>query len=104
AEDGIRDRNVTGVQTCALPILLATVRRRARERDKVVHSLWYTSSDKPKHLIRVPRPKDYIVGEPAPQHEAWNEKDFASVADRIKIGRASCRERVEETVYGGGVE
>src|SRR5207249_8113052 len=24
AEDGIRDRNVTGVQTCALPILLPT--------------------------------------------------------------------------------
>src|SRR5699024_11526872 len=24
AEDGIRDRNVTGVQTCALPILVAT--------------------------------------------------------------------------------
>src|SRR5207249_6727141 len=28
AEDGIRDRNVTGVQTCALPIC------RARERDR----------------------------------------------------------------------
>src|SRR5699024_2087008 len=26
AEDGIRDRNVTGVQTCALPILLFTVK------------------------------------------------------------------------------
>src|SRR5207249_5660613 len=25
AEDGIRDRNVTGVQTCALPILSASV-------------------------------------------------------------------------------
>jgi len=25
AEDGIRDRDVTGVQTCALPISLATV-------------------------------------------------------------------------------
>src|SRR5699024_11541331 len=25
AEDGIRDRNVTGVQTCALPILLSIV-------------------------------------------------------------------------------
>src|SRR5437773_6458926 len=25
AEDGIRDRDVTGVQTCALPILLFTV-------------------------------------------------------------------------------
>src|SRR5207237_4557485 len=27
AEDGIRDSSVTGVQTCALPILSATVRR-----------------------------------------------------------------------------
>src|SRR5699024_11469462 len=27
AEDGIRDRNVTGVQTCALPILFAKVPR-----------------------------------------------------------------------------
>src|SRR5207249_8873174 len=25
AEDGIRDRNVTGVQTCALPILLSRI-------------------------------------------------------------------------------
>src|SRR5690625_7236615 len=30
AEDGIRDRHVTGVQTCALPILRATVRRDPR--------------------------------------------------------------------------
>src|SRR5207249_6784301 len=29
AEDGIRDRNVTGVQTCALPILRARLRLRA---------------------------------------------------------------------------
>src|SRR5207249_8247823 len=30
AEDGIRDRNVTGVQTCALPILLLRQRAEAR--------------------------------------------------------------------------
>src|SRR5205823_12034731 len=30
AEDGIRDKLVTGVQTCALPILIATLRSRAR--------------------------------------------------------------------------
>src|SRR5207249_5089354 len=30
AEDGIRDRNVTGVQTCALPILGAVSRRGGR--------------------------------------------------------------------------
>src|SRR5699024_3963700 len=34
AEDGIRDRNVTGVQTCALPILRAA---RARARPGVPH-------------------------------------------------------------------
>src|SRR5207249_7273954 len=28
AEDGIRDRNVTGVQTCALPIFVAHLERR----------------------------------------------------------------------------
>src|SRR5207249_10212908 len=32
AEDGIRDRNVTGVQTCALPISRSSTRIRAEER------------------------------------------------------------------------
>src|SRR5699024_11283362 len=31
AEDGIRDRNVTGVQTCALPISVAVIILRKRE-------------------------------------------------------------------------
>src|SRR5207249_8138522 len=31
AEDGIRDRNVTGVQTCALPISSSTDGRRSRD-------------------------------------------------------------------------
>src|SRR5699024_11698098 len=29
AEDGIRDRNVTGVQTCALPILMMAITKRS---------------------------------------------------------------------------
>src|SRR5699024_12078774 len=32
AEDGIRDRNVTGVQTCALPISATALSRCARDR------------------------------------------------------------------------
>src|SRR5699024_11577884 len=32
AEDGIRDRNVTGVQTCALPIYLSGIYHRLRTR------------------------------------------------------------------------
>src|SRR5699024_12040939 len=31
AEDGIRDRNVTGVQTCALPILYKGMKAAAKE-------------------------------------------------------------------------
>src|SRR5699024_11607873 len=36
AEDGIRDRNVTGVQTCALPILTSLF-------SVVLHNLWSLS-------------------------------------------------------------
>src|SRR5207249_9190368 len=38
AEDGIRDRNVTGVQTCALPIsrLLSERRRASRTPDRTL--------------------------------------------------------------------
>src|SRR5437868_7580269 len=41
AEDGIRDRNVTGVQTCALPIL--KVRLVPRIRD-LSFTFWYLTS------------------------------------------------------------
>src|SRR5699024_12220514 len=36
AEDGIRDRNVTGVQTCALPILNSMRRFATQELDSVL--------------------------------------------------------------------
>src|SRR5699024_11859065 len=36
AEDGIRDRNVTGVQTCALPIYLSI--KRSTENGKLISS------------------------------------------------------------------
>src|SRR5699024_11368013 len=38
AEDGIRDRNVTGVQTCALPISLVNDARVAAIRDVMMES------------------------------------------------------------------
>src|SRR5207302_8196587 len=66
AEDGIRDFHVTGVQTCALPIL-------AR--------LWFAPP----------------AGAPA----AANHWRATPRAASQKIGRASCRERVEITVGAG---
>src|SRR5207248_8393692 len=66
AEDGIRDRTVTGVQTCALPILWPLLRA-SRSRRKA--RKWpYTRQETPRVLGR------------------WNQ---------MEIGRASCRERVQ---------
>src|SRR5699024_11784673 len=40
AEDGIRDRNVTGVQTCALPILKLRVQARAHSGQVAIWLAW----------------------------------------------------------------
>src|SRR5699024_8540078 len=37
AEDGIRDRNVTGVQTCALPISNRAIEKGLEHRKEVIH-------------------------------------------------------------------
>ena len=65
AEDGIRDSPVTGVQTCALPILVARLPESARDR-----------------RVRSCNP----VVETAGQTRFPGEES--------EIGRASCRERV----------
>src|SRR5207247_7315848 len=96
AEDGIRDPLVTGVQTCALPISL--------RRSGDFHPRFY-----------VPARPDFDCGpvsEKSESREVRIPKLFrtylrfgaklcsAPALDR-KIGRASCRERVE--IYGGAV-
>src|SRR5699024_11869279 len=91
AEDGIRDRNVTGVQTCALPIflkleqqvgghVLAQIQRAVR-RDDVV---------------------DDVLGDLRAVGEILLKAVLEAAHQRfslVEIGRASCRERVES---GGG--
>src|SRR5687767_15305752 len=49
AEDGIRDKLVTGVQTCALPIWQQ--RRRARQSRRAGALL-----ERPRHLLDQPQP------------------------------------------------
>src|SRR2546425_9689117 len=83
AEDGIRDKLVTGVQTCALPISLE---RLSPEPARLLQP----------HLDRLRRRSDYRAGAPwqlfrttlafAPHRVLW--------PDLAQIGRASCRERV----------
>src|SRR5688500_20364713 len=81
AEDGIRDYKVTGVQTCALPIYLRRV------------LLWCSLAGAAGVAI------GYIAVAAVPLDTIllWE----GSVGQRLKIGRASCRER-EDRAEGEG--
>src|SRR5207248_7526782 len=90
AEDGIRDRTVTGVQTCALPIWFRV------ERLSVLSTTLRRST-------RNPRPAGPCAGAAASAalQSASRSRTRPSVRWAVKIGRASCRERGEG--WGGAV-
>src|SRR5207249_7785340 len=94
AEDGIRDRNVTGVQTCALPIYQVDVR--GHEEDAI--SEYRGAAVRPRLLcLRVPI-LPYL-----PARTGIERIDHVRVGDvHDQIGRASCRGRVKSTVWSGG--
>src|SRR5690348_17479337 len=82
AEDGIRDGRVTGVQTCALPILAHAVEI-AREDGAQIRK-------KPAEII------DNSFADQLTKSgflkELWGNELLPQ--EKRKIGRASCRERV----------
>src|SRR5437773_10984916 len=73
AEDGIRDRDVTGVQTCALPILR------------------YSNS---WSLFSAVAATQKFTAHSRSSGWMWS---FQNVGSLSQIGRASCREKVEIT-------
>src|SRR5205823_10633976 len=94
AEDGIRDKLVTGVQTCALPISYFIpdwpqtpfVRAARRLLSPIV---------RPPFDIMGPRFVSWLI--------AWPRlfrRSPRALQDFLKIGRASCRERVSYMVGG----
>src|SRR5205823_6887160 len=90
AEDGIRDKLVTGVQTCALPILTL-----AREEPGV--------TDSSTAIVDLASVARAVIGDLAPLAGAKRIDLGLSVADTgtAEIGRASCRERAEMAGVGG---
>src|SRR5699024_11404554 len=94
--DGIRDRNVTGVQTCALPILLSKSRSYspcpdcAGARLKPDAALWRVGAQ--------PAPQaDHPLFMPV--NAGFSTTTLArlpglNIVDLMQIGRASCREGV----------
>src|SRR5699024_12052235 len=102
--DGIRDRNVTGVQTCALPILRAV---RLGGAEPV--ALWHGEDDL-QGVEAVVLPGGFSYGD---YLRAGAISGFAPVMEKVvdaakggmpvlEIGRASCRESAE-VWEGGGV-
>src|SRR5699024_11224634 len=87
AEDGIRDRNVTGVQTCALPI---SVNKHISVTDICLLTVMVTSVQS-----MVTRQRQCVTQKPVCPRYPWNS---SVISTKIQIGRASCRERVEITV------
>src|SRR5205085_5725453 len=82
AEDGIRDLTVTGVQTCALPILNVSV----------IGAAGYTGGELIRLLVNHPN----VTLVSAVSQSQQGKKLSSVFTDLIgeKIGRASCRERV----------
>src|SRR5690606_40154769 len=101
AEDVIRHFHVTGVQTCALPILeFPTVLQQLSDRcttdlGKAVALEIEPLGDEGELIELLGRTSEYLAsfdnGNRIPNH----------YFDQIKIGRASCRERVWCWVVGG---
>src|SRR5699024_11832536 len=93
AEDGIRDRNVTGVQTCALPIYENPVPLAgASVSINGQGDSWsLETDDEGFYQLFVPAAESPLEIEVSAEGHI--------TASATEIGRASCRERVE--IYAG---
>src|SRR5207245_6743936 len=93
AEDGIRDATVTGVQTCALPILSRLVARLEegyqawQKRDLAAERIVYLYLD--AIYLKV-RSGGKVVSLPV-----LVALGVRAGGEKVQIGRASCRERGE---------
>src|SRR5699024_11396583 len=100
-EDGIRDRNVTGVQTCALPILISDIafaflRPCGMRRLPPSAAGWRACRMFLRSALIIIK-MSYADFQ---SFLAVGRENVKIVKISVKIGRASCRERVEES-WGG---
>src|SRR3989441_10938372 len=115
AEDGIRDKLVTGVQTCALPICAGKVHALGtsgyRRSPVMPETPTIAEAGVPGYEATIwlglmapagtPRPIleklnveiSKVVNAPEVK-EAWSKQGAVPISMSVEIGRASCRERV----------
>src|SRR5699024_11290181 len=85
AEDGIRDRNVTGVQTCALPILVGGL---------IMDYLIVSDTHGDRQILAdiIAHYKGHVRAMFYNGDSELQRSD--ELFDTLQIGRASCRERL----------
>src|SRR5699024_11870883 len=96
AEDGIRDRNVTGVQTCALPICAACHRCRSWPRRPSHGSCTGLQSlDLAGSVFRCPkwRSEERRVGKEC--RARWGPDDYKKKGGSEREGGEECRAEME---------
>src|SRR5205823_12146555 len=101
-EDGIRDKLVTGVQTCALPIFSFPRSSSVTEvagATLIVETSMSASAARSSHNIA--DLSTFLAHGPVGVRRAILDQPAVQQSRISQIGRASCRERVE--IAGGGV-
>src|SRR5687767_15902808 len=111
AEDGIRDKLVTGVQTCALPILMTPIavaivgglgKETERTAEATLLGVAYAASlggigtpiGTPTNLIFLGAARELFPLEKTVTFAQWMFFGGAYLVLLVQIGRASCREGV----------
>src|SRR5699024_11678155 len=101
---GIRDRNVTGVQTCALPISLVDIMLLGHWIE--MRSVMGASNALEK-LVKLMPNEAHKLDENNEVHDVPiselknKDKVLVKPGEKIQIGRASCREREKMTGRDG---
>src|SRR5205823_6815307 len=99
AEDGIRDKLVTGVQTCALPIWEVS-----RAVPRVDLRRAYLGGGLPYRFRDWDLPFISWLSRTGKQADWFSDDDFAGIRSGDEIGRASCRERVQRRAGEGALQ
>src|SRR5699024_12045959 len=103
AEDGIRDRNVTGVQTCALPISQSAYAIAGFQNDGVDVVLLTGDNEAVAQQVSTELNINHYKASMLPEDKIAYVTQSQD-KQHVEIGRASCRERVKESGLEGTLE
>src|SRR5699024_11591717 len=94
AEDGIRDRNVTGVQTCALPIC-----GQSQAKEKTLTIGLVAPTDKDTHVwdaVKKEAKDNYGLTIKLKEFSDWNQPNKAVANGELDANSFQTKERSEE--------